>query len=611
MIYGSESVLKNFPLTQLLNLKDINIGGLYDIYERDPKHFSLCSNELSHSSLLKSFSIIYIIETFNEKLFRPTYNISIGYFIVPTCHNGGTAQIQCIIKNDIRYKIALVGMIGPLSSHMTSFVSPLLTYYKLPHISPEANSLSLSRKKFNYLFRITSSQISYINALISLLRLFKWNQISIIYSSALNFVWLKDQLKAASIYNKFCIWHEIEIYTTTENEAHKKTFKTLMNNTRAKVVFLFIEDGHFEYVLKSIYSINPDPELIFVGIDTWPATDELIRLGLAKILEGAITVFEFSSDLTHYSSWLLNSKKTSKALNPWSFSNKNGLFHYKNDNNFSDIIDMVKSDKRISLSMDATMAFLYSIEALIKDKCQHINKSQIKNCIVDNNLKNYLQNLSFYGMSGQIHFGVDQTANNPLKIGNFLKLNSHYDVVNVGSYNMYDTENGDQLKLITKFKWRNYTFYNDLTAPSSSCSTPCKIDEYPVTTSSVCCWICRRCFERTIFTPSDMFRSHNYGECIACPNYKWPNLNRTVLMVALYLILGNNPVYRVENIHDSFLLTNETKNISYIPFVNEYCSPYPMNSDYLIIELCFQALILLYLIAQTIQINQKFIKAYA
>ncbi|CAK9291408.1 unnamed protein product [Gordionus sp. m RMFG-2023] len=519
-------VLKKFPMTQLMNLNDINVGGLYEIYKKNPDPHYMCSNELNSLSLLKSYSMIYIIEMLNQKLFLPSYNISIGYFIVPTCSNAATAQIQCVIKNDIRYQISLVGLIGPISSHRALYVSPLLSYYKLPHISPEANSVKLRGRGSNYLFRITSNQISYLNALLSLLRLFQWNEIAIIYSPTPNLIWYRDQLNTAATQGKFCIWHEIEIKTIKASKEMKNSFKTLITSRRGRVVFLFISDYQFEYVLNSIHSANSDPDFIYIGIDSWPSTRQSVKLGLAKMVEGAIIVSEFATESTHFFSWLLNNNESINIHHSWFSKIKNIFYDIKNDSMFNS--NVIQYDKRISLSMDATMALLYSLEDLIKDKCYGMNKIQLKNCIMDNDLKYYIQNLSFYGLSGKIKFGLDRSVNNPLRIGNFLKVKGNYEIITAGNFD-YNKKNESQLKLITNFIWKNYTYYDDLTAPTSRCSAPCQIEEYKMTTSSICCWICHICIGRSIFTPSNRLRNY-FRRCLYCPIYKWPSSNRTVCL---------------------------------------------------------------------------------
>ncbi|CAK9291412.1 unnamed protein product [Gordionus sp. m RMFG-2023] len=748
MVCHSENMLIDFPITELVNLEDINVGGLYGIYERNTNPVSMCSEELNYLSILKAYSMVYIIEMLNKNLFLPSHNISIGYYILPTCSHVGTAQIQSIIQNIIRNKIGLPGLIGPLKSLSAYYVSPLLSYYRLPHISPEASSVELKGQKFNYLFRITSNQILYLNALLSLLRLFQWSEVAIIYSSTPYFAWFRDQLNAATTREKFCIWHEIEIETFNVNMS-KASFEALVNKTKARVIFLFLHDYQFGDVLKSIHSINSDPDFIYIGIDTWPSTEQLVRLGLAKMVEGAITVFQFGSDSANYSSWLLNKDKIIDPYHPWFNSIRNRLLNHENDTLLNlNTSNGIKLDKRISLSMDATMALLFSIDDLIRKKCSNINKSQLKNCIIDNNLKPYLLNVSFYGMSGKIDFNSDRSVNNPLRIGNFLKFNSRYDLYTVGSYES-NKENGSQLKLISNFTWRNYTYYNNLTAPTSRCSAPCQINEYKMSTSSKCCWTCRTCNERSsIFTPQYQLRMNNFRRCLSCPSYKWPSLNRTVcinmpiinirhytnywklinviafigilfaitmvifyiqkyqstpfklefrsllylqyvgiffgfisaflvtspqpdkpkcgialslfllsvslifgslsskqniivkrlrinkpgfkdikyekralitailicsvqiFVVASYFMMGNSSILRVENFTKYISRSKNTNNSDTTPLVSEYCSPYPINNGFLIIELCFQMLILMYLCAQTIQINLKFTQAY-
>ncbi|CAK9291407.1 unnamed protein product [Gordionus sp. m RMFG-2023] len=184
------------------------------------------------------------------------------------------------------------------------------------------------------------------------------------------------------------------------------------------------------------------------------------------MVEGAVIVLEFATESTYYLSWLLNNNERYHS----SFSSiKNIFLNGENDNKFIPNISnaMIQADKIISLSIDATLTLLYSIDDLIKDKCYDMNKIKMKICIIDNDLQYYIQNLPFYGLTGKIEFGLEQSLNNPLRIGNFPKVKGRYKIITVGN-NDYSKENGSQLKLLANFTWKNYTYYNYLTAPTSS-----------------------------------------------------------------------------------------------------------------------------------------------
>ncbi|CAK9302069.1 unnamed protein product, partial [Gordionus sp. m RMFG-2023] len=534
----NSSSLKDFPLTRLMQLGDVNIAGLFPIFRNSL--LNTCDNTYDDLTLLKALSMIYVIEIWNDRLFLPNYNIRIGYYIVPTCLNPAISQIQAIILNKVKNVIYIPGVIGPVFSVEAMFTSPLLSFYKIPHISAEANSHHLSRIRYKYLFRITSDQYTYLNAMVKILTHFKWNQFSIIYSGDSYYSWYKKKLINIARDIDYCVYEQIDITMEDadlvyNNEIIYKSFQSITSNPKAKVIILLINQYQYLYVLKLFKKVDPDPQLIFIALDSWPGINKLVENGVADMMIGSIVIYEYGQDIQLFPKWLYNytiSKNNTDNKHPWLMRIGDIIFNrYTNYHNF---------DRRIALTMDATTAMLYSLDALIDNKCNwRLRQSPISNfdpreCIMENNLYPYLNNLSFNGLSGKIDFGAKDITKSVLNIANFIKLKGNeLGLITIGRFETKDSET--KLEIIMPFKWKNYTFSTYIDAPTSSCSAPCLFNEYKVTSARACCWVCYKCKVRAIFVEPTF--NNNFHKCHLCSKYSWPNLNNTeCLLIPIYHI---------------------------------------------------------------------------
>ncbi|CAG2114060.1 unnamed protein product, partial [Medioppia subpectinata] len=77
----------------------------------------------------------------------------------------------------------VVGVIGGQSSTVSIQLANLLRLFKVPQISYQSTSTTLSNKqKYEYFFRTVPSDVNQVQAILEILKVFKWTYVSVVYS---------------------------------------------------------------------------------------------------------------------------------------------------------------------------------------------------------------------------------------------------------------------------------------------------------------------------------------------------------------------------------------------------------------------------------------------
>lgn len=154
----------SLPEEDLYQPGDINLGALVRLYYPSPEGH--CGGELAHVGVQVAQAIRWSVSKINNDS-KILPNISIGFILLNDCGREGVALARAMkflppstclkegcgkVKpsNTAReplpfYKVA--GVLGPFSSSLSVAVSPMLSLYKVPHVSWSATSEELSNKE--------------------------------------------------------------------------------------------------------------------------------------------------------------------------------------------------------------------------------------------------------------------------------------------------------------------------------------------------------------------------------------------------------------------------------------------------------------------------------
>ena len=460
-------------------------------------------------------------------------NISLGMVFLTDCVDIQTAIFQATkllpTKNDCFNNDKNITSYSVSAALISGFsrgcipTSHLLSMYKIPHISIEATSDTLSDKTdFEYFSRIVPPDRLQTQAIIDLLIAFNWTYVSMIGMStdySRNGI---AKLKQLAEENEICISYFVEVTSDYEDKDYDNIIRQLRIDHKAQVVVIFM--GQTQTLWSAVKRQKAEGEFIFVGGDA-------ISLAFDETINSIQVIF--STQQSHsYNGF----EKYYDALFPWSFLNKpsfpypkilsecnmtlpkglNGsCFNYERMDQLPGY-ELSTHHRRI---IDALNIFINSLDALVRQNCPSafLDKSFLRTCIKGPDLLKIVRSSSFMGYSGKVQFDEHGDGMKDYDIWQRqADGKGGYETVVIGQW-LY--EERKLLLNMETVKWftHNTSLHPIATPlPKSVCAKPCQAGEFYIPGELKCCWECRLCRDNEIVR--DDFRG-----CIQCPVLTWPD----------------------------------------------------------------------------------------
>ncbi|CAK9302744.1 unnamed protein product [Gordionus sp. m RMFG-2023] len=536
-VYYNNGVYK-FPSGYLYKKGDIMIGGLYRIYEKGSAGNSFCSETIRSHHIELAYSTIYKLEKLNHASMQ-LYNLSLGYFILPTCGTPSMALIQALniraIERILNFKF--VAIIGPFTSAEIQAVAPFFQHIKMTHISPSANADYLyPTSKFRYFFSMANHQKDFINCIFFLIQKFVWDEIAIIYNDLDVFYKYKIQLIEKLRGSKICVKADIKIpymhYNIYEYGWRDDILK-LMKRPKPIVVVLFIGNLEFLHILKFIRSQNYTGNLLFIRLDKKENNRLIIESDTQDILLGSIYIYNNVHHDHGLYKWLYNLNSTNSWYKRWRSEYE---FTLELENKLNSKVEKFH-ENIISLNIFSVQVIWSNIEKLLNKSCYHYktNKQKIS-CLNGLIIQNKLLMSVPYQNVKTLKISNASYLYPTMVISNFVskKINNieHFYCRHVGLYLIKEQKVIIKKSLI----WGNISYIDSTKSPPSRCREPCKVTEFKVTSDKPCCWQCVTCKSNEIYVRNII------KQCIRCPKYTAPWIssnsnvthpNQTCLTIAI------------------------------------------------------------------------------
>ncbi|XP_045024891.1 metabotropic glutamate receptor 3 isoform X3 [Daphnia magna] len=234
--------------------------------------------------------------------------------------SAGTATASETLAELTGIQKPVVGVIGDQSSDITIQVTSLLRIFKIPLISYQSTSPTLSdRERFAYFFRTVPSDVTQAYAILEILRNFNWTFASLVYEdSEYGVKGYETLLRLASRYG-VCFGAQIRVdikrFKTTDFD---QVLGKLQSQSQSRIVVLFSGKSCAVQLMaatKRITTKNSKP-LIWVGCDGWSSRD-VVTTGFETIVEGAITVQPLVRHLDGFDSYFKALRPDTNIRNPW------------------------------------------------------------------------------------------------------------------------------------------------------------------------------------------------------------------------------------------------------------------------------------------------------
>ncbi|GFR59016.1 metabotropic glutamate receptor-like [Elysia marginata] len=165
---------------------------------------------------------------------------------------------------------------------------------------------------------------------------------------------------------------------------------------------------------------------------------------------------------------------------------------------------------------DTVLTFAQAIQRLIGQNCPEKTGNDVRSCITGREMKEVIQNSSFYSPTGLIEFDDQGNRFSTIDFEQVLPRpqGEGFELVKVG---VYDARTATiTVEKNISFAYSNFEYVRADGIPESVCSYPCGPMEYTIRREPGCCWDCRTCRSNEILVDG-------FTGCRGCPRYTWPD----------------------------------------------------------------------------------------
>ena len=518
------------------------LGGLFNVHRAG--NGDHCG-EFNPAGLGRVEAMIFAIENVNN---NPNLlpNVTIGYDIRNYC---GSIDLAMKIAYDfvshskanssvisyttkVRSK-PISALIGPIYSGSAVLVGSLLQIANIPAISPSATSVELSSQLYKDFFRTVPPDNWQAKVMADIIELFNWTYVAVV---AIDDSYGRSGVRALEkeSFNRksFCVALSEFIPLLGYQEKINQTVTKIKWKRSIGVIIVWLSGRPGEAFFQEVTNANLKEKTFIVS-------DALARAPRFITLNGSLAIQPHDY---RYSAFEGHLKTIASAIkvevgNEWwdefwrsqlNFSAKQSIDYDVNacKENMTSYHSVSKlHSPSHSYLIDAVFAFAHALDTIYN--CSALYGAQAtNNCpsveptVKGSDLKKYLRNVSFNGLTGKVQF---DSFGDPLSalydIVNLQRdpsTNTGFRKVIVGVWNKVTTPN---LQInASKIRWNSHL--GSASGPMSFCSSECLPGTRKAITTP-CCWNCIECPQGTISTEIGS------RSCIACDTGTKPNERRT------------------------------------------------------------------------------------
>ncbi|XP_071805460.1 metabotropic glutamate receptor 2-like [Asterias amurensis] len=538
--YPSPSEFDEGPVEVLTAFEpgDVLLGGLFMVHQA--ANGDTCGALASQMGIQALETMLYMVDFINNSTFLPGFKL--GVRALDDCNQESMSLEQSlqfvqrpVCENDSEQgpregeEGSVVGVVGSASSPNSITVANLLKLFKIPQISYWSTSPDLSNTdRFPYFYRAVPSDQYQAQAMIDIVLHFNWSYVSIVYENSNYGVQGIEEVKKLAMANDVCVAVKEMIPRDGNESAYDRIIMNLQKATDAKAVILWVLDVTAAQLFRAAKRANMVNSFIWIGSDSWSGR-QLSTNGNEDVIEGAITIQPMSTQIPAFDDYFTSLNPQTNNRNPWfkEFwekhfkcvlpSNISSGRHRDSDLPPRCAEDLklgrdndYKQEGQIQFVADSVLAFAHALRDMHRAYCRTDGLCDRMRPIKGQELKEFLQNVSFEDHSGN-SFQFTANGDGPIhyKILHYQQVSpKEYKYQTIGYY-----KNGLQLDSDLSFRLDNPQF------PKSSCWRPCRKNEMKFKRDGECCFSCLLCQQYEYL--------HDEFTCTECPNGTQPTANLT------------------------------------------------------------------------------------
>ncbi|XP_076318427.1 metabotropic glutamate receptor 3-like isoform X1 [Tachypleus tridentatus] len=545
-----------WPVYRGMNISgDIMLGALFPIHERSNRSHEC--GRLQEEGLQQLEALLFTIKKINENP-KLLPGVKLGVVALDSCDSTTYALEQSLdfIKGFIARTNSheqqfmcqdgsvpefgdgsfdrVVGIIGGQSSSVSIQLANILRLFKVPQVSYQSTSPTLSNKeKYSYFFRTVPSDVNQAHAILKLLKKYRWTYVSIVYSNTdygnKGYEKLQD---LAPTYN-ICFSNPQSINVDHFNDYDYDTvIRNLRQKTNARVVVVFADKRTTRNLMTAATRLGITKRFVWIGSDGWSGRNSVVENN-EEVLEGAITISPLVRSLSGFDQYFTSLTPENNKENPWFVEFWEEYFqcqyqalqdtkwsykyhHWCSRNEKISQDNGYTQTPALHFVRDAVYAFAHALNDLHKDECGgKVGLCESMRRIEGAVLKRYLQYVRFTDENGKtFSFLPSGDAPPRYSVINFHNRSDGYKWTNVGHYiplTFLRPEVGEKGEVSLELRENELRFkQGEPEFPRSFCSEPCRPGQRKLQgEGDTCCWLCTDCGEYQYLK--------NEYICIDCP----------------------------------------------------------------------------------------------
>ena len=491
----------------------IILGGYFGVHQR---------GNTTECGKIDAESGVYLVEAMRWAISQNDVGMPIGFRIFDTCSSILRLKDD-LIEMGMRNE-KLMGVVGPPTSSEAVHVSAGFSILKLAVISYSASSIELNdRERFDNFYRTIPGDDIQADALLRVLKHYKWKYISLVNSHGTYGQQGMNQLVKLLEKENICISTKSVLPRSPKRADFEKAIKDLEsrdpeNSLIARTVVLFTTSEDTRGLFKAARSKT---KFQWISSSAWDANFQTIR-GVGEVAKGAILLnyanINDNKFMKHFKSLTLNKYRYSWFEEFWEqqFNCKmKKTANWKGnvctgDENLHDS-DFYAKHAASRAVIDAVNFFADAIKCAINIECR-VNQqyTNVTKCLQASNVD--YKRLGFLTLE-------ECLKNDNLFDQRHGDIYRHFEVLNFDG-NAYKSvgvwKRGMPTKDTLEMNNESIIWYDGgMQVPESVCSKPCKPGERKILSKTKeCCFKCKACRQNEIL---------KNNKCIACHKLSIPS----------------------------------------------------------------------------------------
>ena len=544
---------------------DIIIGGLFPVHKEGSRE-DVCGEFSEIPGYQYMEAMRYAVDQINNRSdILP--GIRLGTVIYDTCRSPTMTadHTKDLIKLSLERKVnntsEFAGVIGPFTSGNSIIVANFLRVFEIPQISYGGLTVELSDKsRYGYFFRTVPPDSFFAEGLARLLEHFRWNYVSIVYSTGKYPETGTEEVEKALSKRNICVATKHRLPRFPSERDFDEAIEMILVEEANAIVFVTIQRDS-RGLLRAKERKSEAERLTIVASVSWSNRDDITK-DLGPVAEGTITFGHLVGNNANFESYFrsINLSNYPRTHSRWfeEFWESRFQCSFGNLSNYSkkctgkeDLSSEQMEIAPVRVVINAVYAMAYSLENMRKSLCPNVTGmcDEMKP-LSRKMLKKFLENVTFPDscFKWPIRFNRNNEVDGNYTVYNFqYSKSSVFSYVKVGNWTGQLQKDGDitgKLELnMFKFRWQNRG-----TTPNSTCSQDCEVGNVKQPRNDApetCCWDCVTCKKYDVIyndtcqpCPEGYAPNKNFSSCLKL-EVKYINLGMPLaIFIAFFAFVG-------------------------------------------------------------------------